>query len=88
MWGEYKELKSLTEKREAAKEKRQEALKAGKTVSDSPLDTSAKSPTYSRAKLMELQTRAHSGDLSARAKWSDPAFQQELLRAYSEGRVR
>lgn len=88
MWGEYKELKSITEKREAAKEKRQEALKAGKTVSEAPLDSSAKGPVYSRAKLMELQSRAHGGDLSARAKWNDPAFQTELLKAYAEQRVR
>lgn len=88
MWGEYKELKSLTEKREAAKEQRRETIKAAKTVSDSPIDTGSKAPVYSRAKLMELQTQAHSGNQSARAKWNDQAFQAELLRAYSEGRVR
>lgn len=88
MWGEYKELKSLTTKREEAKEKRKDALSAAKTVQDSPLDTGAKSPVYSRAKLMELQTKATLGDQSARAKWNDSAFQSELLRAYSEGRVR
>ena len=88
MWGEYKELKSLTEKREQAKEKRKEALTAAKTVQDSPLDTGAKAPVYSRAKLMELQTKATLGDISARTKWNDPGFQSELLKAYSEGRVR
>ena len=88
MWGEYKELKSITEKRDAAKEKRQEALKAGKTVQEAPLDTGAKGTIYSRAKLMELQAQAHSGNMSARSRWNDAAFQDELLRAYSEGRVR
>lgn len=88
MWGEYKELKSISDKRAQAVEKRKETLTAAKTVSESPVDSSSKSPVYSRAKLMELQTRAHSGDLKARGRWTDPEFQNELLRAYSEGRVR
>ncbi len=88
MWGEYKELKSLNERREQASQKRKDTLTAAKTVSESPVDTGSRSPVYSRAKLMELQTRAHGGDASARRRWNDPAFQDELLRAYSEGRVK
>lgn len=88
MWGEYKELKSITERREQAKNKRSEALSAARTVADSPIDTGSRSPVYSRAKLMELQTKATLGDTSARARWNDPAFQSELLKAYAEGRVR
>lgn len=88
MWGEYKELKSITERREQAKNKRIEALSAARTVADSPIDTGSRAPVYSRAKLMELQTKATLGDISARSRWNDPAFQSELLKAYAEGRVR
>lgn len=88
MWGEFKELKSLNEKREQAKEKRKDAISAAKTVSESPLDTGSRAPVYSRAKLMDLQRRAHSGDQTARGRWNDPSFQEELLKAYAEGRVR
>ena len=88
MWGEYKELKSITEKRENTAARRKDAITAAKTVSDSPLDSGSKAPVYSRAKLMELQTRAHTGDLNARARWNDQGFQSELLKAYEYGRVR
>lgn len=88
MWGEYKQLNEIKEKRAAAVEKRKQALSAGRTISDASTDSPAKGPVYSRAKLMELQTRAHQGDSAARARWNDQTFQNELLRAYSEGRVR
>ena len=88
MWGEYKELKSISEKREGAKERRTNAVRAGRTVPESSVDTEARSPIYSRAKLMELQVKAHQGDQAARMKINDPAFQTEMQRAYSEGRVR
>jgi len=88
MWDEYKQLKDVTSKREKAQERRQDVLKAGKTVADASTEQRPSGPTYSRAKLMELQMKAHSGDLSARMKWNDSVFQDELLKAYSEGRVR
>lgn len=88
MWGEYKELSEINAKRQAAAEKRKQTLAAGKTISDASTDSPSKGPVYSRAKLMELQIRANQGDASARTKWNDAAFQNELLRAYSEGRVR
>lgn len=88
MWGEYKQLQEVGQRREKAETKRREALNAGKTVSDASTDAPSRGPTYSRAKLMELQMKAHSGDLNARMKWNDKSFQDELLRAYSEGRVR
>lgn len=88
MWAENKELRSLAERRQEAKQKREKVLNAGKTVSDASTEAPTKGPTYSRAKLMELQIQAHSGNQAARAKWNDPGFQEELLRAYSEGRVR
>lgn len=88
MWEEHKELSGIKEKREVANTKRREALAAGKTVSDSSTDPSPKGPTYSRVKLMELQMKAHGGDLAARNRWNDPTFQSELLKAYSEERVK
>jgi hypothetical protein len=88
MWGEYRELSEVRQKREQAAKKRQDTLAAGKTVADASTTPSINGPTYSRAKLMELQTRVHSGDQAARAKWEDKTFQDELLRAYAEGRVR
>ncbi len=88
MWGEHNELANVKAKREQAQQKRREALDAGKTVSDASTDSPSKGPTYSRAKLMELQMKAHGGDPAARARWNDQAFQGELLKAYSEGRVR
>lgn len=45
-------------------------------------------PTYSRAKLAELQIRAMNGDMAAKARWEDPAFQAEYQAAYAEDRVR
>lgn len=88
MWGEYKELSEINAKRQAAAEKRKQTLAAGKTISDASTESPARGPVYSRAKLMELQIRANQGDISARSKWNDKSFQDELLRAYSEGRVR
>jgi hypothetical protein len=88
MWGEYSELRQVKAKREQAETKRREVLNAGKTVSDASTEAPVRGPTYSRAKLMELQMQAHGGNQAARARWNDPAFQEELLKAYSEGRVR
>jgi hypothetical protein len=88
MWSENKELREVREKREQAKRKRDEVLSAGRTVPDASTEAPSRGPVYSRAKLMELQVKAHSGDTAARAKWNDPAFQQELLKAYSEERVK
>jgi hypothetical protein len=88
MWDENKELREIAAKREQAQQKRQQTLNAGKTVSDASTDSPSRGPTYSRAKLMELQIKAHGGDAAARAKWNDRAFQDELLKAYAEERVK
>jgi hypothetical protein len=43
---------------------------------------------YSRSDMMLLQQRALSGDSVAKAKWNDPTFQAERLRAYADKRVK
>ena len=45
-------------------------------------------PIYSRVKLMELHMKAINGDPAAKAKWEDPAFQNEYQLAHLENRVR
>lgn len=41
-----------------------------------------------RSDLMELHRKALNGDPAAKAKWNDPTFQAERLRAYVEKRVK
>ena len=88
MWDEYRELREVSEKKEEAKTRRKKTIEAGKTVSEGSADVATRAPIYSRAKLMELRIKAEQGDLSARSKMNDPAFQEEMTKAYAEGRVR
>lgn len=82
MWDEYK---SLTSK--VTTDKANETARAASTVKTSPAQAKTK-PIYSRAKLMELRLRAEDGDAVARAKLEDPGFNQRLVDAYEDGRVR
>jgi hypothetical protein len=85
LWDMWQERQALTKPAQQAQ--RNATINAASTVRSSATDTSVK-PTYSRAKLLSLQERAERGDLTARMKWNDPAFQAEYLSAYREGRVK
>lgn len=43
---------------------------------------------YSREKLMQLRERVQNGDSAAVAQWNRQDFQNALIQAYAEGRVR
>jgi hypothetical protein len=85
LWDMWEERKELTNK-DPNPTKRQ-VIRQATTVRNSPGGGESK-PTYSRAKLLELQTKALQGDASARARWNDPDFQKEYQDAYAEGRVK
>lgn len=79
MWEEYRGTTSS--------EPTSEVVRKARTVRNGPADTTNK-PTYSRAKLLDLQARALRGDPEARLKWNDPGFQKEYIDAYREGRIK
>lgn len=81
LWNEHQQAK------QASTTARQQKVKAASTTKAGPGDPLPK-PTYSRAKLAELQMRALNGDQAAAARWNDPAFQQEYMQAYAEDRIR
>lgn len=89
MWGEYKEI-SGNARQNAANSDRQNRIRAAKTVKSAAADSVDDNarPIYSRQKLMDLRIRAANGDERARAKYESPEFQQEMVLAYQEGRVR
>jgi hypothetical protein len=88
LWEEHKQLVSANENKKATDE-RKAALKATRTVSNgSSAEDGAQKPVFSRAKLLQLQLAAESGDMRAKAKWNDPEFQRVRLEAYAEGRVK
>lgn len=81
LWTEHKGAKT------AAETARQSRVNAARTVRPGTGEAAPRA-VYSRAKLAELQAKALRGDSAAKAKWEDPAFQQEYLAAYSEDRIR
>lgn len=86
MWKERQELAKSSAKQEDNVNVR-ETIKAASTVRNSPAGE-VKKPIYSRAKLLELQTKALQGDPAAKARWNDAEFQREYHLAYAEGRVK
>lgn len=81
MWDEYKSLKPQAE------EARKKTVKQASTVKSGPAEKAVK-PTYSRVKLMELQSKVLRGDPIAKSQWFDPKFQKEYQDAYKEGRIK
>jgi hypothetical protein len=83
LWDEHKELvtgKDAVTTAAASK-------KVPTTVKSSPVENQGKT-VYSRAKLMELRAKVEDGNAAAVARWKDPTFQDNLVRAYAEGRVK
>ena len=85
LWELWSEHKNATKAAEAA---RQGKIQAATTIKGGSGDQPIGKPTYSRAKLAELQIKAMNGDPSAQARWNDPEFQREYQDAYREGRVK
>lgn len=81
LWNEHQGAKNASE---TARQSRVGAVSVTRSVSGEPVGK----PIYSRAKLMELHTRAINGDPAAKAKWEDPKFQNEYQLAHLEDRVR
>lgn len=83
LWSEHTEAKGAAERALGQK------VAAATTIKGSSSEVSqGLKPTYSRAKLAELQIRAERGDMAAQARWNDPQFQNEYQLAYHEGRVK
>jgi hypothetical protein len=85
LWDMWEERKQLDQGK--SKADRKAVIRQASTVRSGPTESATK-PVYSRVKLMELQAKAQKGDLTARAKWNDPAFQSEYQEAYREGRIK
>lgn len=83
LWTEHQELTGGKEKQDVTK-----TVKAAATVRNGANKPNAGSPTYSRAKLMELRYKAIDGDQAAQAKLDDPEFNARLVQAYAENRVK
>lgn len=77
LWGEHKELTDT---------KKPDKKQLPKTVRSAPANTSPEK-RYSRAKLMELREKVANGDTAATARWTDPTFQANMIKAYQEDRV-
>lgn len=91
LWGLWDEHKALVSKQvqDDKSDKRKEALRGVRTVTNgSTADGQGNKPTFSRAKLLDLQMRAEGGDPRAVSKWNDPEFQRARHEAYAEGRVK
>lgn len=89
MWDEHKEVTGGAKAADRDRD-RQGRFIAARTIKNSATDSvdEKAKPVYSRVKLMELRTKAASGDPAARAKYENPEFQKEMTIAYAEGRVR
>lgn len=85
LWDERNTELKETKAREKELRKKQEKLGTLESGGTSGLETDR---VYSRQDFMEIQMKAMAGDPGAQAKWRDPAFQAERLKAYAEKRVR
>ena len=82
LMGNWKERSLITNTAKAEEEKtakRDQALKTGKTVSRTSAESTAGKKIYRRADLIRLKT-------SDPRRYED--LQEEILQAYSEGRVK
>lgn len=83
LWDEHKELVGSKDEATAV----DTAKKVPTTVKSSPAQNKGKT-IYSRAKLMELRMKVEDGEPAAVARWKDQTFQNNLIQAYAEDRVR
>lgn len=87
MWDEHQA--AVNTAKNTREQKTNAALTVKNAASISPSESGAQGkPIYSRAKLAELQMRAHNGDQAAQARFYDPEFQREYQLAYAENRVK
>jgi hypothetical protein len=82
MWSEHQELVGSASADKSA------TVRKASTVKGTPNTEAKGKPVYSRTKLDELRMKAHDGDPGAVAKLADPEFNQRLVEAYAENRVR
>lgn len=88
LWSLWKERQSdLESTKQTKKELRKKEERLG-TLEGSGTQGMQQDKVYKRLDFMELQRKALSGDPEAKAKWNDPNFQQERLRAYADKRVK
>lgn len=85
MWEEHKELTSAVPHSESTKSVNK---RVPGTVKAGPGENTSSEKIYSRAKLMALNMKALDGDQASLARWNDPVFQENRMRAYAEGRVK
>lgn len=81
LWDEHKELTSSIEKVAPA------TKKVPTTVKSSPIENKGKT-IYSSAKLMELRMKVQDGHEPSVMRWKNQEFQNNLIQAYAEGRVK
>lgn len=88
LWGLWEERRAdVADIKTKKKELTRKAEKMG-TLEGSGTSGTESEKILSRLELMELNRKANAGDPAAKAKWNDPAFQAERLRAYAEKRIR
>lgn len=85
LWDERNSELKESKAKEKELRKKQEKLGTLESGGTTGLETDR---VYSRQDFIDVQIKAASGDPSAQAKWRDPAFQAERLKAYAEKRVR
>lgn len=88
LWGLWQERQA--ESATIKSKKKELAKKAEKlgTLEGSGTTGLESDKIYSRVDMMELNRKALAGDPEAKAKWNDPTFQAERLKAYAEKRVK
>lgn len=87
LWEEHKQERGTADQAAAAAS-RVRAVRDAKTIRQGETNPQPAPKIYSRAKLMELRAKVNQGDAAAKAQWESKEFQEALIRAHSEGRVR
>lgn len=86
LWSLWDEVKGA--QAPAPKADNRAAVQAAKVVRQGATESVEPKRIYSRAKLMGLRERVADGDPAAVAQWNNLEFQQALIQAHAEGRVR
>lgn len=87
-WDEHSKYQEEMDKKDAAKERRNEALRNAKTEGNSAVGDITPKKIYSRVDISNLMIKARAGDKEARKQVDNPEFQSALRTAYMEGRVK
>jgi hypothetical protein len=88
LWKDYREISDIKAKREEAAQRRQSQIRDAKTEGSSAGGEVSPKTIHSRVYISNLMTKAKGGDKEAAAKVNSSEWQEEIRRAYSEGRVR